>query len=427
MKAVLVSTINKKSPIISQSNQLTEARYTLTVVEQRLVITLLSLISPEDEDFKDYEIKVSDFKKMLEINTNAVYDQIKDVLKKLASRVVYIPEGKDYLITNWFSSARYFSDQGLIKISFDKNLKPYLLQLKREFTKYRLFVITQFKSAYTIRIYMLLKQYEYIGYREIGVGELREILGIEKEKYPLFKDFRKWVINQAQKELEAKDKGTGNYISDIAFNLETIRTGREITHLRFNIKKQTYQEALPLDLPEEETKEEPVLPALEALRKYGIQDTIGNKYLKEQGEEAIYRCIELFEEQKKAGTLKKQGVGLLITLLERGAGKETKVEKEEKEKKQKKEAQVRKATEEELRKERENKLSSDFYKQERGKWIASLSKEEEAQMLKEAREGLGFSGTMVKNLESPLIMDFVKSKIKGYEKMKAKYIQSKIQ
>lgn len=423
MKAVLVNTISNKRLVVSQSNQLTEARYTLTVVEQRLVITLLSLISPEDEDFKDYEIRISDFKKLLEISTNAVYDQTKDVLKKLASRVVYIPDGKDYLITNWFSSARYFSDKGLVKITFDKNLKPYLLQLKREFTKYRLFVITQFKSAYTIRIYMLLKQYERIGSREIGVIELREILGIEKEKYPLFKDFRKWVINKVQKEFETKNKETGGYISDITFDLETIRTGREITHLRFHIRKQAYQEPLPfLDMPEEEAQEK--APALEALEEYGIHESIGKKYLEEQGEEAIYRCIELFEEQKRAGTVKKQGVGLLITLLGRGAGRKTEAEKVEEEKLKKKEELKKEEARKKQEKEEKERIGEEFSRKEHEKFLA-LPEEEKRKIFEIVKTESPMVKTM-KDIEKRSFWAIAQKQIQGFSERKEKYIQEKL-
>lgn len=423
--SMLPSTEKKKNLLISQSNQLTEARYTLSVVEQRLVITLISLISPDDADFKDYEIRISDFKKMLEINTNAVYDQVKEVLKKLASRVVYIPEGKDYLISHWFSSAKYISDKGLVKISFDKNLKPYLLQLKQEFTKYRLFTITRFQSSYTIRIYMLLKQYEKIGFRKFEVIELREILGIESNKYPLFYEFKRNVLNQAKKEFETKNKETGGYISDITFDLETIKSGREITHLKFIIKKQTFQESLPMEIPEPEVQEIIENTALEALERYGVKRDTAQKYIHQQPEAEILRCVELLEQAKKAGKVKNEG-GYLLKLLEARAGQETKAEQEEKAKKQQKEAQFRKATEEEKRKEKERTLSNEFFRQERKKWIDSLSDAAKGELLEEAKNNLGFSSSMVKNLESSLIMDFVKSKIKGYDKRRNAYIEKNL-
>ncbi|MCP4491472.1 MAG: replication initiation protein, partial [Gammaproteobacteria bacterium] len=42
-----------------------------------------------------------------------------------------------------------------------------------------------------------MKQYKGIGYREFRVDELKEILGLKKTQYSAFKDFRRWVLDQA--------------------------------------------------------------------------------------------------------------------------------------------------------------------------------------------------------------------------------------
>ncbi len=44
--------INKQS-VVTQSNKLVEAKFSLTIQEQRLVLVMISMISPEDKDFKD--------------------------------------------------------------------------------------------------------------------------------------------------------------------------------------------------------------------------------------------------------------------------------------------------------------------------------------------------------------------------------------
>ena len=426
MECVQVSIIEKrKNNIISHSNKLTEARYFLTVGEQKIILLLISMITPNDIDFKDYEIKISDFAKVMGLSGNSIYERMNETLDRLLSRVIHIQKPTGFLKIGWVSSAEYIEKKGVVRLSFDKKLKPYLIQVKEEFTKYRLFTITKFQSSYTIRIYMLLKQYEKIGFRKFEVIELREILGIENNKYPLFKDFKKWVLNQVKKEFETKNKETGCYVSDITFDLETIRTGREITHLKFIIKRQTFQESLPMEIPEPEVQDIIENTALEALDRYGVKGDTARKYIIQQPEAEILRCVELLEQAKKAGKVKNEG-GYLVKLLEARAGQETKAEQEEKAKKQQKEAQFRKATEEEKRKERERTLSNDFFRQERKQWIDSLPDDAKAKMLEEAKNNLGFSSSMVRDLESSLIMDFVKSKIKGYDKRRNAYIEKNL-
>lgn len=423
MELFPVSISTAKNPIVAQSNQLTEARYSLTVAEQRLVLTLLSFISPDDDDFKEYEIKVLDFKTMFNIKTNAIYDEFKDTLKKLAARVIYVPRGNDYLISHWFSSAEYLSDTNSVKISFDKKLKPYLLQLKEQFTKYRLFVITQFKSSYTIRIYMLLKQYEKIGHREINLEELKDILGIEAKSYDDFKRFRERVLNQAKKEFETKNKETGGYISDITFELETIRTGREITRLRFNIKKQTYQEALPMEIPEASTPEQS--STLEALQGYGISEEVSKKCLADYREEEILRAIQKFEQQKEQGKVKANASGYLLTMIKNGAGKQSKDEQEQEEKQKKKvkakaEAEQRKAVEA-----KKLELEKQFSTTERERFLQEATEEEKQRIFKlvQAENPLCKA---IGDLEKRSSWSFAIKYLAGYEDRKKQYLEANL-
>ncbi len=127
----------------------------------------------------------------------------------------------------WLSYCEYDSKRSIIICSFHPKLKPFLIHLKEKFTIYDLSIVTQFQSIYSIRIYQLLKQYLSIGKRTFEIGELREILGIDKEKYTVFKDFRRYVIDQAKKELDEK--------ADISFDIEKIRECRKIKWLKFII------------------------------------------------------------------------------------------------------------------------------------------------------------------------------------------------
>ena len=47
--------------IVTQSNNLIEARHNkpLTVREQKIVMTMVSMIEPSDDDFKNYRISIT--------------------------------------------------------------------------------------------------------------------------------------------------------------------------------------------------------------------------------------------------------------------------------------------------------------------------------------------------------------------------------
>jgi plasmid replication initiation protein len=304
-----------KNMIVTQSNKLVEARYSLTVGEQRLILSMISMISPDDEDFRKYDVKVVDLARCLNLSNKNIYEQMELIIQRLMGRVLHIPEPKGFFKTHWVSSARYNRDEGTVTLTFDPELKPYLIRLKEQFTKYQLTMAAQFQSAYTIRIYGLLKQYETIGVREFLLSELREILGIDTTDYLQYKEFKRWVIGQAKKELDSIDDNTGHHKSDISFTLEEIREARKVHRLRFIIVKHfdlSSQDALCTEEP----------PLLTRLKHYGISDTEARKFLQEKGEQAIEAVLVLYEKRLHSGQVKDPNGGYLATLLRTDAGQD---------------------------------------------------------------------------------------------------------
>lgn len=215
------------SLIVTQANELVESRYNLPLGEQRLVLTMISRIQPEDEDFKPYRIGVAEFAEFLGVDKDSAYRECKKITAKLLSRVLHIKEEGRLLQIGWMSSAEYIDGSGMVNLSFDPQLKPYLLQLKSNFTSCKLTMLLSFKSQYTMRVYTLLKQYEKLKHREIEVELLRDMLGIRKEQYKLYTDFKKDVLVSSQKELAEK--------ADLYFEFEEIKYGRRVGAIRFHI------------------------------------------------------------------------------------------------------------------------------------------------------------------------------------------------
>ncbi len=233
--------IKKKKPlaslIVTQANELVESRYNLTLGEQRLIFTMISRIQPEDEDFKPYRISLGELAEFLGIDKNHIYADCKKITKKLLEKVVEIQELGRLLQTHWVSSADYIDGTGVVNLTFDPLLKPYLLQLKGNFTSSKLDMLLSFKSQYTMRMYSLLKQYERLNSREIELHLLREILGIGKEQYKLYTDFKRNILESTQKELKAK--------SDLTFEFDEIKYGRRVGAIRFRIFTKKLIESTP--------------------------------------------------------------------------------------------------------------------------------------------------------------------------------------
>src|SRR5690606_37807613 len=203
-----------------------------------------------DADFKKYEMYIKDFHEMLGLEGREHYTQIKEIVKNLMSKVIEIPYSNgDYLLANWASSVKYRSGEGKIEFTFSPDLKPYLLQLKKAFTSYRLSNILSLKSVYSIRLYELMKKWQHIGRWEVPIESLREKLGAITKTYELYGNLKSRVLNPAVKEVNEK--------TDMQVLFKEIRKGRKVIKIEFTIKHCKEKE-LTIDKPEQ--PKQPQLP-----------------------------------------------------------------------------------------------------------------------------------------------------------------------
>lgn len=217
--------------MVTQGNGLIEARHTnpLTVREQKIVLTMVSMIQPTDEDFKDYEISIKEFSEMLGLEGSAKYTELKEITKDLMSKSVEIPKADGgWLFANWVSSAEYQKGEGTISLSFSPKLMPYLLQLKNAFTSYRLSNILSLKSTYSIRLYELMKKWQHLGRWECSIENLREKIGVGEDKYPRYANFKARVLKSAVEEVNEK--------TDLFITFKETKKGRSVNKIEFIIQ-----------------------------------------------------------------------------------------------------------------------------------------------------------------------------------------------
>lgn len=221
----IVNEIDKNKNQVLCSNNLIEAKYKLGVIEQKIIHRILTQINIQDKELKFFKIYIKDFCDLLG-NTNNYKIIINNACENLRKTDIWIETDNETEIkTTWFSSAEYFSD-GTVELEISRKLSPYLLELKRNFTKYDFSNIINFKSQYSIRLYQLLKQYDKIGKRDILLNELKVYFQIENE-YKKYANFKQKILNIAQKEI--------NSLSDISFTFEEIKKGRKVDKIKFYI------------------------------------------------------------------------------------------------------------------------------------------------------------------------------------------------
>ena len=216
---------------VVKSNQVIEASYQLSAVEQRIVLAAISRI-PKNQPITDDELyPVSDNElKQLGVHEKTAYRDLKEGINRLYERSINLSIDDKSIKMRWVQEIQFLDSQSVIGIRFSKPILPFISNLSREFTKYALSDIAGINSGYGIRIYELLVQYRQIGKREISVENLRTMLELGK-KYPLFADFKKRVIDTAVDQI--------NECSPLKVTYEQKKTGRKVTHILFAFKEKT--------------------------------------------------------------------------------------------------------------------------------------------------------------------------------------------
>jgi hypothetical protein len=311
------------SSIVTQANQLVTARYFLPLAEQRLILSMIARIHPDDEDFKPYRIGIGEFAEFIGVDKDSAYRECKKTTKNLLSRVLEIQEPGRLLQANWVSSAEYIDGDGMVNLCFDPLLKPYLLKLKGSFTRCRLEMLLSFKSQYTMRFYSILKQYELLREREIELDALREMLGIRKEQYKLYSNFKKDILESTQKELAEK--------SDLYFEFDEIKYGRRIGAINLRILRKTLPghengDILPLPAPSPDDRamggvraifdDAPKNVSIERLVGLGVTRVAAVQLADVFDGERIDRAIAYTEEKQKTGDLKNQAA-FVVTAIQK--------------------------------------------------------------------------------------------------------------
>ena len=216
---------------VVKSNQVIEASYQLSAVEQRIVLAAISRI-PKNQPITDdelYPVSVNELQ-LLGVHEKTAYRDLKEGINRLYERSINLSVDDKSIKMRWVQEVQFLDSQSVIGIRFSKPILPFISNLSREFTKYALSDIAGINSGYGIRIYELLVQYRQIGKREISVENLRTMLELGK-KYPLFADFKKRVIDTAVDQI--------NEYSPLRVTYEQKKTGRKVTHITFSFKEKT--------------------------------------------------------------------------------------------------------------------------------------------------------------------------------------------
>ncbi|MCL1883016.1 MAG: replication initiation protein [Defluviitaleaceae bacterium] len=218
--------------VIKDNDLIQKARFQLSEKEQKVILYLISKIKPRDADFVHQDFSVAEFCHVCGIYNDSGnnYKNVKEAIKSLADKSTWITldSGVEVLV-RWIEKAWVYKNTGTVKIRLDNDIKPYLLQLRENFTEYELLYILAMQSRYSIRLYEILRSYAYKQRVIFDIGELKR--KISAENYTRYPDFKRYVLDISMREI--------NDLSDIAVKYEIIKEGRKYSKLEFSIRLKT--------------------------------------------------------------------------------------------------------------------------------------------------------------------------------------------
>lgn len=228
---------NEKN-LIKKSNYLVESPSKLSLTEQKSVYMILREIRHCGNQ-KMYSFKIKEFMEKLDLKGQSAFSELKARTRQLRNRGMtiryepwiieeFIAEckerndldeseinilkkllNKNEVQVGWVSEVIYQDKEGIISFTLPTSIKPFLFNLSKYYTEFDIDQLMQMKRKHSPTLYELLKQYQGyakndIWWRTFSVIELREFLGIAKDEYPRFSNFKQKVLNPCIEEINDK-------------------------------------------------------------------------------------------------------------------------------------------------------------------------------------------------------------------------------
>lgn len=199
------------------------------VSELKALAFILSKVKPQDYMLQEYNFSIAEFCKVAGITyCGKNYKQVKDALLHLKSKSIWIKNKDNTVRTfSWISKAVINQGSGTITVKLDEDLKMYLIDLKNNYTQYELFVTLPMTSAYSFKMYELLKSYRHKSRVDLELEYMKEYLCATH--YTNFKDFKRRVLEVAIREI--------NEYTDIFVMWQRVTKGKKVIAISFEINR----------------------------------------------------------------------------------------------------------------------------------------------------------------------------------------------
>ena len=231
-------TIRKSNKIV----QKTLNRFTYKQ-NQLMAILLGKYVNLNTNECIDTSVSIDELRRLLGITDGSEnYALIKSAIKRFGENgsvgcLEQDEKGEyEYVWRPYFKEIRVKQDECIF--AWNDLMKPYLIELKNNYTQYLANDYLKLKSVHSQNLYEQLKSLEnyesnYHKKPFITVDEIRQIMQTDGRKaYDRWGAFKQLVLDKAINEI--------NEVTDLNIEYETIKRGRNVKGLEFDIKRKKW-------------------------------------------------------------------------------------------------------------------------------------------------------------------------------------------
>lgn len=229
---------SRENKVVKHNDLVQKSRFSLTLAEQKTINFLVSLIKPKKDatDIQplEYEFDIKQYCKIcgIDYKQGENYRMVRDTLKSLRDKSVMMtkPDGTETSVS-WLNKFWSNKGKGWAKIRFDEDIAPYLFELLENTTRYQLLNVLPMKSKYSVRLYEICRSWAGLKSHTYKIEELRKMLDIPDDELKRYPDFRRKVLEVAQREI--------NEYTDLNVYFEPMSKGRKVEQIRIHITEKS--------------------------------------------------------------------------------------------------------------------------------------------------------------------------------------------
>ncbi len=225
---------------VRQHNAITNARYEYSEMQLDIFLYLLAKLRKDKIDGV-YEVSVIEMSKLTGKKYN--YQQLRLATEGMGSRMFEVSTQRSYIQLWMFQRIEYVHGTGVIEVEFANPIKPYLFDLKDNFTSFQLYAALRLGSKFAKRIYTLCSQWKDKGQTQIfSLDEFKKMLSLiddkGNEQFERLSDFKRYVLDASVKQI--------NQHTDLEIGYTLEKKGRSFNSIAFRVKAQPLAVVLPL-------------------------------------------------------------------------------------------------------------------------------------------------------------------------------------